>query len=113
MKHVSGFVLRRLEPHLDTILQAYSEGATFEELSERFSCSRGTIRRFMLSHDVVLRPTIRKRKLDSFKDEVIHAYETGIGIDVIAARFQVLPQTVRNFVIDKSRADLGGVCAST
>jgi hypothetical protein len=98
---MTGFVLRRLAPHAGSITRRYEEGASFEELAAHFDCGWSTIRRFLISQEVPLRHEPRKRKLDSCGNEVVAAFRTGTGIDEIASRFRVQPQTVRNFLLDK------------
>lgn len=97
-----GFVLRRLAPHAGAIKQRYVAGETFEELAEYFGCGWGTIRRFLISEDVPLRQEPRKRKLDSFGVEVIEAFRAGTDVGEIAERFSVQPQTVRNYLLDRT-----------
>ena len=97
-----GFVLRRLAPHARDIKQRYIAGESFEELAEHFECGWGTIRRFLISEDVPLRQEPRKRKLDSFGVEVIEAFRAGADVGEIAERFRVQPQTVRNYLLDRS-----------
>jgi transposase-like protein len=98
---MGGFVLRRLEPHAGMIKQRYAEGESFEELAARFGCGWSTIRRFLISHEVPLRPAVRKRKLDAFGSAVIEAFDAGAPVGDIAVRFEVQPQTVRNFLIER------------
>jgi hypothetical protein len=98
---MSGFVLRRLAPHAETIKQLYSEGGSFEEIADHFSCGWGTIRRFLISEEVPLRQEPRRRKLDLFGTEVIEAFHAGTDVGDIASRFQVQPQTVRNYLLDR------------
>lgn len=97
-----GFVLRRLQPFAGTIKQLYSEGASFEDIAVQFDCGWGTVRRFLISEDVPLRQEPRKRKLDTFGVEVIEAFRAGIDVGEIAERFCVQPQTVRNYLLDRS-----------
>ncbi len=97
-----GFVLRRLAPYAGKIKQLYSEGASFEELAMQFDCGWGTIRRFLISEDVPLRQEPRKRKLDTFGAEVIEAFRAGTNVGDIAERFSVQPQTVRNYLVERS-----------
>lgn len=98
---MSGFVLRRLAPHAETIKQLYNEGGSFEEIADHFSCGWGTIRRFLISEEVPLRQEPRRRKLDLFGTEVIEAFHAGTDVGDIASRFQVQPQTVRNYLLDR------------
>jgi hypothetical protein len=95
---MTGFVFRRLEPNAAAILDAYANGASVEDLAAQCGCAAGTMRRFLLGHDVVVRPVPRKRKLDRYRAEVMEAVGAGTDIVSIALRFRVKPQTVRNFV---------------
>ena len=106
-----GFVLRRLAPHTGDIKQRYVAGESFEELAGHFDCGWGTIRRFLISEGVPLRQEPRKRKLDTFGIEVIKAFRAGTDVGEIAERFSVQPQTVRNYLLDRS-AMLGPVSDS-
>jgi Mor family transcriptional regulator len=99
---VRGFVLRRLAPHASIIKQRYSEGESFEDLAAHYECGWGTIRRFLISQDVPLRSEPRKRKLDSFGVELIEAFRSGTDVSELAERFRVQPQTVRNYLLDRS-----------
>ena len=98
---MKGFVLRRLQPHAGIIKQRYAEGESFADLAEHFDCGWGTIRRFLISHDVALRQEPRRRKLDAFGVQVLEAFQAGEDIGVIAARFEVQPQTVRNYLLER------------
>jgi hypothetical protein len=95
---MAGFVMRRLEPNAAAILRAYAGGASIDGLARQCGCASGTMRRFLLSHDIVVRPVLRKRKLDRHRAEVMEAVRAGTDIVSIALRFQVQPQTVRNFM---------------
>ena len=44
---------------------------------------------------------LRRRKLDLFGTEVIEAFHAGTDVGDIASRFQVQPQTVRNYLLDR------------
>jgi DNA-binding NarL/FixJ family response regulator len=106
-----GFVLRRLAPYSGDIKQRYVAGESFEALAEHFGCGWGTIRRFLISEDVPLRQEPRKRKLDTFGVQVIEAFRAGTDVGEIAERFSVQPQTVRNYLLDRSTL-LGPVSSS-
>ena len=95
---MNGIVLRRLEPSAAAILHAYADGTSIDDLAGQYGCAGGTMRRFLLTHDVVVRPVLRKRKLDRYRTEVMEAARAGTGIVAIALRFKVKPQTVRNYM---------------
>jgi hypothetical protein len=96
-----GFVLRRLAPHAGVIAQRYEQGESFADIAEHFDCGWSTIRRFLLSQEVPLRQEPRRRKLDLVGAEVIEAFRAGTDVTDIAVRFEVQPQTVRNFLLEK------------
>jgi DNA-binding NarL/FixJ family response regulator len=98
---MKGFVLRRLQPHAQVIRQRYAAGESFEDLAEHFECGWGTIRRFLISHDVPLRQEPRRRKLDSVGTDVVDAFHSGAAVNEIAARFEVQPQTVRSYLMER------------
>ncbi|MCW1429090.1 hypothetical protein [Novosphingobium sp. JCM 18896] len=98
---MKGFVLRRLQPHAGVIKQRYAEGESFADLAEHFDCGWGTIRRFLISHDVPLRQEPRKRKLDAVGPDVLAAFRGGTDISLIAARYEVQLQTVRNYLVER------------
>ena len=102
---MKGFVLRRLQPHAGAIKQRYAEGESFADLAEHFDCGWGTIRRFLISHEVPLRQEPRKRKLDSVGADVLAAFRGGTDIGVIAGRYEVQAQTVRNFLLERGALD--------
>ncbi len=104
---MKGFVLRRLQPHASAIKQRYAEGASFAHIAADFGCGWGTVRRFLISHEVPLRQEPRKRKLDTVGTEVIGAFRAGIEVGDIAARFNVQPQTVLSFLVER-----GGLAAT-
>ena len=102
---MKGFVLRRLQPHAAAIMQRYSEGESFADLAEHFDCGWGTIRRFLISHDVPLRQEPRRRKLDAVGAEVLAAFRDGTDISLIAARYDVQAQTVRSYLVQRGALD--------
>jgi uncharacterized protein (DUF433 family) len=102
-----GFVLRRLAPHGHIIAKRYAAGDSFEDIAAHFDCGWSTIRRFLLSQEVPLRQEPRRRKLDQVHAEVVEAYRAGHEVEDIATRFQVQPQTVRNYLVE--RAGLAGL----
>ena len=109
---MKGFVLRRLQPHASAIIQHYRDGESFAEIAERFDCGWGTIRRFLISHDVPLRQEPRKLKLDAVGADVIAAFRSGADLAAIAARYEVQPQTVRNYLIERGILSLADESAA-
>lgn len=97
-----GFVLRRLAPHAGIIAERYGNGDSFEDIAAHFDCGWSTIRRFLLSQEVPLRQEPRRRKLDDVHVEVVEAFQAGHEVEDIATRFQVQPQTVRNFLVERA-----------
>ena len=98
---MTGFVLRRLQPHAHAIARRYAEGESFADLASHYDCGWGTIRRFLISQQVPLRSEPRKRKLDGAGAEVIEAYLAGAEVGAIAARHGVQAQTVRNYLVER------------
>jgi hypothetical protein len=55
---IRGDVMRRLAPHFDAIVKLYEAGASLEDLATRFNCSVETIRRLLISQEMLLRPAV-------------------------------------------------------
>ncbi|MCW1429799.1 hypothetical protein [Novosphingobium sp. JCM 18896] len=54
---MSGYVLRRLEPHFAEILSRYEAGEPFDTIAADHACAGSTVRRLLLGHGIELRPT--------------------------------------------------------
>lgn len=52
---MTGYILRRLEPHAEHIIERYCSGETYDDIASDHACAWSTIRRLLLSHDVPLR----------------------------------------------------------
>jgi DNA-directed RNA polymerase specialized sigma24 family protein len=71
---VGGFVLRRLQPHADDIIERYLNGASFEELGEEFNCASSTIRRLLLSREAPLRARERKKQVSVSREIMLQCF---------------------------------------
>ncbi len=96
---MQGKVLKRLALCADAVIVQYRHGASFEELAGPHGCAPGTIRRFLLSHDVPLRRTVRNRKLDEVGDEVVRAFLSGASIRHLADLNGVARSTVESYIL--------------
>jgi hypothetical protein len=99
---MAGHVLGRLTPDAGAILKLYTEGVSLDDLGIRWHCHPSTIRRFLVSHDVPIRKTPLKRKLN--EQDVIKALEAGWDVREVARLFKVRPEAVRQFLVTKSIA---------
>lgn len=98
---MKGYILRRLLPYADTIVQRYCDGDSFEELAAHYKCGASTIRRFLLSQEIPLRAAGRRLKLDAYHAAVMNAFHAGADAKEIAQRFQVQPETVVRYLFAK------------
>lgn len=103
---MKGYVLRRLAPDTRAIIGLYEGGASLEEIGARFECAPSTIRRLLISNGIALRPAVPKRKLDAVEEEVLEAFQSGADISSLAKRFDVSPETVARFFIDRGQAHI-------
>lgn len=96
-----GKVLSRLAPYAQIVVEQYQAGASFEELAVQYDCAAGTIRRFLLTQSVPLRPECRTEKLNSVINEVMQAFLNGETIDQIAEQHSVTVPMARKFILVK------------
>lgn len=96
---MQGNVLRRLATDAEAIVKLYREGMSLADLGIRWDCHSNTIKRFLVSQDVVLRPANPKRALD--QDEIIRMLEEGWEAPEVARMFNVRPETLAEFLVAK------------
>lgn len=96
---MTGYVLRRLAPVAETIVNSYENGASFDELAMQFNCAPSTIRRLLIDRNIPLRKPTKRYKLDAVGNDVMRAYEKGEDINVIARRYRVQREAVVRYLI--------------
>lgn len=94
-----GPVLRRLASQTDAIIEQYRNGASFEELGQKYGCSWQTARRFLIACGEPLRPPVSKLKLDPFAAEVLAEFRSGQAVRALADKYHVGADTVRRLLI--------------
>jgi len=80
------------------IIDGYVQGSSLDNLGVQYQCSASSIRRLLLSHNVLLRAPIRSRVLSKFRHEVLAYYRTGASLSQIANRFNVDRNTAGEFI---------------
>ncbi|MBV1686663.1 hypothetical protein KRR38_02990 [Novosphingobium sp. G106] len=92
-------MVSRLAPDAEAIVQLYREGASLADLGIRWHCHSNTIKRFLVSQDVVLRRSRPKRGLD--EAEIVRMLDEGFDAHEVARMFKVHPETLAEFLVAK------------
>jgi DNA-binding CsgD family transcriptional regulator len=87
-----------LEKKKKEIINAYQNGESLDSIAPKYSVNPSTIRKFLLSHLIILRPPIRPQKLIKDGYEVIKLYKTGLNTQRVASQFNVDRNTVSSFL---------------
>jgi len=96
---MNGNVLQRLADDAEAIVKLYREGMSLADLGIRWDCHSNTIKRFLVSQDVVLRRPKPKRALD--QTEIIRMLDEGWEAQEVARMFHVRPETLAEFLVEK------------
>lgn len=90
-----------MELSREEMIAAYKSGCSLDTLASRFAVNPSTVRRYLISWGVVLRPQVRTGPLFGKESAVEDAYRSGMNTRQIAKQFHADRNTVSKLLKDK------------